>query len=252
MKIVISPAKTLDFESQLPTNDFTLPIFGKETAELNEALKKKTPKKLSDLMSISAALAQLNHERNQIRTEEYTPENSRQAVFAFKGDVYLGLEAYTLQPEQIIEMQDKLRILSGLYGLLKPLDLIQPYRLEMGTALKVGRKPNLYKYWDKKITQALQDELAPNEPLINLASQEYFGAVKPALLKSPVITPIFKDFVNGKLQIVSFFAKKARGMMVRYILDHKLNDAADLKTFNYGNYEFDAKVSTDTELVFVR
>ena len=194
----------------------------------------------------------LIYKRKQIRTEEYTTENARQAVFAFKGDVYLGLDAYTLNLEQISQMQEKLRILSGLYGLLKPLDLIQPYRLEMGTALKIGRKPNLYKYWDKKITEAIQAELEPSEPLVNLASQEYFGAVKPTLLKSPIITPVFKDFVNGKLQIVSFFAKKARGMMVRYILDHDINDTENLKTFNYGNYEFDVKASTESELVFVR
>jgi len=252
MKIVISPAKTLDYQNVLPTSEYSLPVFGKETAELNETLKKKSPKKLSDLMNISEALAQLNHQRNQIRTEEYTTENARQAVFAFKGDVYLGLDAYTLNPNQISQMQDKLRILSGLYGLLKPLDLIQPYRLEMGTALKVGHKPNLYKYWDKKITEALNAELEPNEPLINLASQEYFGAVKPALLNSPIVTPVFKDFVNGKLQIVSFFAKKARGMMVRFILDHEINDAESLKTFHYGNYEFDVKASSESELVFVR
>jgi uncharacterized protein len=252
MKIVISPAKTLDFQNTLPTSDYSIPIFGKETAELNETLKKKSPKKLSDLMSISAALAQLNHERNQTRTEEYTLENARQAVFAFKGDVYLGLDAYTLEPPQIIQMQEKLRILSGLYGLLKPLDLIQPYRLEMGTALKVGRKPNLYKFWDNKITEALKSELEPSEPLLNLASQEYFGAVKPALLNSPIITPVFKDFVNGKLQVVSFFAKKARGMMVRYILDHEINEPENLKTFNYGNYEFDVNASSESEWVFVR
>jgi cytoplasmic iron level regulating protein YaaA (DUF328/UPF0246 family) len=252
MKIVISPAKTLDYQSQVPTKDYTLPIFGKETAELNEVLKKKTPKNLSDLMSISAALAQLNHERNLVRTEEYTTENARQAVYAFKGDVYLGLEADTLKPEQISQMQEKLRILSGLYGLLKPLDLIQPYRLEMGTALKVGRKPNLYKYWDNKITEALNAELTADQPLINLASQEYFGAVNPDLLGSPIITPVFKDFVNGKLKIVSFYAKKARGMMVRYILDKDIQDAEYLKTFNYGNYEFDTKASSEKEFVFVR
>lgn len=252
MKIVISPAKTLDYKSQVPTEEYTLPIFGKETAELNDVLKKKSPKKLSDLMHISAALAQLNHERNLERTEDYTTENARQAIFAFKGDVYLGLEAYTLAPGQITQMQSKLRILSGLYGLLKPLDLIQPYRLEMGTALKIGRKPNLYKYWDTKITETLKTELAPNEPLVNLASQEYFGAVKPELLQSPIITPVFKDFVNGKLQIVSFYAKKARGMMVRYILDKDIQDTEYLKTFNYGNYEFDVKASSEKEFVFVR
>ena len=252
MKIVISPAKTLDYETPLPVQDYTLPVFTEETEKLNAALKKKSPKKLSDLMSISAALASLNHERNQCREPECTPENARQAVFAFKGDVYVGLDAYSLSMDQVFQMQDKLRILSGLYGLLKPLDLMQPYRLEMGTKLKVGRKENLYQFWDKKITEALNKELKENEPLVNLASNEYFSVIKPNLLKAPVITPIFKDFVNGKLKVVSFHAKKARGMMVRYIIDNNLEKAEDLKTFNYGNYEFDDKQSSGSELVFVR
>lgn len=252
MKIVISPAKTLDFESPLPTAKYTMPRFLEETEKLNTALKTKSVKKLSDLMSISKALAELNRERNQSRVEEYNPENARPAVFAFMGDVYLGLDAYTLSAEQIEQMEGKLRILSGLYGLLKPLDLVQPYRLEMGTKLKVGRKPNLYKFWDKKITQAINEELKEGEPFINLASNEYFSVVKPNLLKSPVITPIFKDYIKGNLQVVSFHAKKARGMMVRYVLDKNIEKAEDLKTFNYGNYEFDMKSSNKVEFVFVR
>lgn len=252
MKIVISPAKTLDFESELPTDKFSVPSFLKETEKLNKALKTKSAKKLSDLMSISKALAELNRERNLNRVEEYNTDNARQAVFAFKGDVYLGLDAYTLNTEQIDQMNDKLRILSGLYGLLKPLDLIQPYRLEMGTKLKIGTKPNLYKFWDKKITQAINNELDDNEPFVNLASNEYFGAVKPDLLKSPVITPVFKDYIKGNLKVVSFHAKKARGMMVRYILDKNIENAEDLKTFNYGNYEFDVKASSENQLVFIR
>ncbi len=252
MKLVISPAKTLDFDSPLPTDKYSLPSFLKETERLNLSLKTKSVKKLTDLMSISKALAELNRERNQTRVAEYTTENSRQAVFAFKGDVYLGLDAYSLSSEQIDQMNGKLRILSGLYGLLKPLDLVQPYRLEMGTKLKVGTKPNLYKFWDKKITLAINEELEEGEPFINLASGEYFGAVKPELLKTPVVTPIFKDYVNGKLKVVSFHAKKARGMMVRYVLDKNLENAEDLKTFNYGNYEFDVKSSSENEFVFVR
>ncbi|AWV99496.1 peroxide stress protein YaaA [Arcticibacterium luteifluviistationis] len=252
MKIVISPAKTLDFESALPTDKFSVPSFLKETEKLNAALKTKSAKKLSDLMSISKALADLNRERNLNRVEEYNTDNARQAVFAFKGDVYLGLDAYTLNPEQIDQMNNKLRILSGLYGLLKPLDLIQPYRLEMATKLKVGSKPNLYKFWDKKITEAINEEMKDGEPFVNLASNEYFGAVKPDLLKSPVITPVFKDYIKGNLKVVSFHAKKARGMMVRYILDKNIEKAEDLKTFNYGNYEFDVKASSQNEFVFIR
>lgn len=252
MKLVISPAKTLDYESPLPTEKSSLPRFANETAKLNAALRTKTAKQLTGLMSISKALSELNRERNLTRTEEYTTENSRQAVFAFNGDVYLGLDAYTLSSEQILQMNDKLRILSGLYGLLKPLDLIQPYRLEMGTKLKVGSKPNLYKFWDKKITEAMNEDLEEGEPLVNLASNEYFSAVKPELLKSPVITPVFKDYVNGNLKVVSFHAKKARGMMVRYVLDTNIDKTEDLKTFNYGNYAFDVKASNDSEFVFVR
>lgn len=252
MKIVISPAKTLDYETPLPVQDYTLPIFTEETEKLNAALKKQSPKKLSDLMSISAALADLNHERNQTRTTDYTTENARQAVFAFKGDVYVGLDAYSLSIDQVFRLQEKLRILSGLYGLLKPLDLMQQYRLEMGTKIKVGRKENLYQFWDKKITESLNEELKEGETFVNLASNEYFSSVKTNLLKSPVITPVFKDFVNGKLKVVSFHAKKARGMMVRYIIDKNLENAEDLKTFNYGNYEFDEKQSNESELVFIR
>jgi uncharacterized protein len=252
MKIVISPAKTLDFESPLPTQKYNLPSFLEETEKINISLKRQSPKKLSGLMDISKALAELNFERNQTRVLEYTPENARQAVFAFKGDVYLGLDANTLKEEQIPQLENKLRILSGLYGLLKPLDLIQPYRLEMGTSLKIGRRENLYKFWDDKITKALNSELLKDEPFINLASNEYFSAVKPKLLKVPVITPIFKDNINGKLKVVSFHAKKARGMMVRFILDHNLEQTEDLKAFNSGGYGFDVRASTATELVFTR
>lgn len=252
MKIVISPAKTLDYETPLPVQDYTLPIFSEETDKLNTALRKKSPKKLGDLMTISAALAELNHERNQCREPECTPENARQAIFAFKGDVYLGLDAYSLSINQVFQLQHKLRILSGFYGLLKPLDLIQPHRLEMGTKLKIGRKENLYQFWDKKITNALNHELKKDEPLINLASQEYFNVLQSEAIKSPIITPVFKDFVNGKSKIVSFHAKKARGMMVRYIVDKDLDEVQDLKTFNYGNYEFDDKQSSETQFVFIR
>lgn len=252
MKIVISPAKTLDYESPLPTDIYTIPAFTEETTKLNAALKKQSIKKLGELMDISKNLAQLNHERNSERTTEYTLENARQALFAFKGDVYLGLEAYTLEEPQIAILQNKLRILSGLYGLLKPLDLIQPYRLEMGTKLKVGRRENLYEFWDTKITKALNAEMEKGEPLINLASNEYFHAIKTDKLKGQVITPIFKDTVNGKLKIVSFYAKKARGLMTRYIVDKGIDQVEDLKNFNYENYEFDSASSTATQLVFLR
>jgi len=252
MKIVISPAKSLDFETKVPTTNYTEGIFLNEAEKLNSVLKKKSPKKLSALMSISPKLGELNWQRNQDWSLPFTSENAKQAVFAFKGDVYIGLDAYTLSSEKIKQLQNKLRILSGQYGLLKPLDLIQPYRLEMGTKLKVGRKDNLYQYWGDKITKELNTELTDDEVFVNLASNEYFKVVKPKLLKVPVITPVFKDYKNGKLKIISFFAKKARGLMVRYIIDNNIENIEDLKGFNYEGYAFDLNLSTEKELVFTR
>jgi len=252
MKIVISPAKSLDFETKVPTSQFTEGIFLNEASTLNAVLKKKSPKKLSELMSISPKLGELNWQRNQDWELPFTLENAKQAVFAFKGDVYIGLDAYTLSLEKIEQLQQKLRILSGQYGLLKPLDLMQPYRLEMGTKLKIGRKDNLYQFWDDSVTNALNNELSENEVFVNLASNEYFKVIKPKILKVPVVTPVFKDYKNGKLKIISFFAKKARGLMVRYIIDNTIENVEDLKGFNYEGYAFDANLSSEKELVFTR
>jgi len=252
MKIVISPAKSLDFETKVPTLEFTEGIFLNEAEKLSGALKKKSPKKLCELMSISQNLGELNWQRNQNWQLPFSLNNAKQAVFAFKGDVYIGLDAYSLSEIQIKQLQKKLRILSGQYGLLKPLDLMQPYRLEMGTKLKIGRKNNLYEFWDTKITKELNSELDENEVFVNLASNEYFKVIKSKLLKVPVITPVFKDYKNGKLKIISFFAKKARGLMVRYIIDKNIENAEDLKGFNYEGYAFDSNLSTEKELVFTR
>jgi len=252
MKIVISPAKSLDFDTQVPISKFTQGIFLNEAQKLNTVLKKKSPKKLSELMSISEKLGELNWQRNQDWQLPFTSENAKQAVFAFKGDVYIGLDAYTLSEDKIEQLQQKLRILSGQYGLLKPLDLMQPYRLEMGTKLRVGKNENLYQFWDKSITNVLNRELNNNEVFVNLASNEYFKVVQPKLLKVPVITPVFKDYKNGKLKIISFFAKKARGLMVRYIIDNNIENIEDLKGFNYEGYAFDQNLSNSKELVFTR
>ena len=252
MKIVISPAKSLDYETPCPTKQYTQGIFLAEAEKLNAVLKKKTPKKLSDLMNISPALGELNYERNQEWALPFTSENARQAIYAFKGDVYIGLDAYTIPEEKLDQLQNKLRILSGQYGILKPLDLMQPYRLEMGTKLKIGRKENLYQFWGDKITKSLNEELIENEPFVNLASNEYFKSVKVKNLKSPVVTPVFKDYKDGKLKMISFFAKKARGMMVRYIIDNNVETVEDLKGFNYDGYGFDANLSSEKELVFTR
>ena len=218
MKIVVSPAKSLDFEAPILTEQFTQAIFLEAAAKLNSVLKKKSAKVLSKLMGVSANLGQLNFERNQTWKLPFTLNNAKQAVYAFKGDVYIGLDVATLPQEKMGQLQDKLRILSGQYGLLRPLDLMQPYRLEMGTKLKVGRKENLYQFWGDTITDSLNEEMNDEELFINLASNEYFKVVKPKKLRVPVITPIFKDYKNGNLKVISFFAKKARGMMVRYIM----------------------------------
>ena len=253
MKIVISPAKSLDFESELPTTKFTQPSFLAESEKLNKVLVKKKPKALSELMSISDNLAQLNWERNQNFTVPFTAANARPAVYAFNGDVYNGLDAYSIPEEKLDKLQDTLRILSGLYGVLKPLDLMQPYRLEMGTSLKVGRNKNLYEFWKETITAHLNEELAAEEVFVNLASNEYFGAVDTKGLKVPVITPVFKDWKNDKLKIISFYAKKARGSMVRYILDTNAQTLEDIKGFNRDEYQFSQEHTLkENEPVFIR
>lgn len=253
MKIVISPAKSLDFERPLPTDRFTLPQFISEAEKLNKLLAKKKPKALSSLMGISNKLAELNWERNQEFNPPFTPENARPAVYAFSGDVYQGLDAYSLPKDKLDALQDSLRILSGLYGILKPLDLIQPYRLEMGTQLKVGRKKNLYEFWKGTLTDAINQELQADELFVNLASNEYFSALDAKKLKVPVITPIFKDWKNDKLKIISFFAKKARGSMVRYILDTNAKTLDDLRGFNYDDYLYSPEHTLkEHQPVFVR
>lgn len=253
MKIVISPAKSLNFEKPLPTQLHTEPLFLKESRQVHKVLKEKKPAELSDLMSISDKLADLNWQRNQERNvAEITNENARPAIYAFNGDVYIGLDAYTLSDDKIEVLQDKLRILSGLYGLLKPLDLMQPYRLEMGTKLPIGKNKNLYEFWKPIIAKQLNAELEKDELFVNLASNEYFDAVDVKKLKVPVITPEFKDYKDGKLKIISFFAKKARGLMVRYIIDTNAETIEDLKGFNYEGYAFDANLSQDNKLVFTR
>ena len=252
MKIVVSPAKSLNFESPLPIQNYTESLFLKDAETIQKTLKKKKPKQLMELMDISEKLADLNWERNQNWSLPFSPENARPAVFAFDGDVYTGLDAYTIPIDKFPILEDKLRILSGLYGVLKPLDLMQPYRLEMGTSLPIGTKKNLYEFWKKKVTSSLNSELQKDELFINLASNEYFSAVDTKTLKVPVITPEFRDYKDGKLKMISFFAKKARGLMVRYIIDTNAETIEDLKQFNYDGYAFDANLSKGTTLVFTR
>lgn len=253
MKIVISPAKSLDLDSKLPTAQYTQPVFLEQAEKLNKILEKKKPKALSKLMGISDNLAELNWERNQNFSLPFAPENARPAVYAFNGDVYQGLDAYSISEEELDRLQDTLRILSGLYGVLRPLDLIQPYRLEMGTQLKIGRKKNLYEFWKKELTAHLNEALQDDELFVNLASNEYFGSVDEKQLKVPVITPVFKDWKNDKLKVISFFAKKARGAMVRFILDSNAKTLDDIKGFNVDGYEFSqAHTLKENQPVFVR
>lgn len=253
MKIVISPAKSLNFESPLPTTQYEQPHFLEQAEKLNKILAKKKPKALSKLMGISNNLAELNWQRNQDFSVPFTTENARPAVYAFNGDVYQGLDAYSIPEDKLLQLQDTLRILSGLYGVLRPLDLMQPYRLEMGTQLKVARKKNLYEFWKKDLVQRLNSELENDELFINLASNEYFNAVDVKALKVPVITPIFKDWKNDKLKVISFFAKKARGSMVRYILDTDAKTLEDIKGFDSDEYIYSKEHTLrEDQPVFIR
>ncbi|NKI28072.1 peroxide stress protein YaaA [Arenibacter sp. 6A1] len=253
MKIVISPAKSLDLKSTVPTKDFSLPVFLEQAAELNKVLAKKKPKDLSALMGISDNLAQLNWERNQAFSTPFTPENARAAVYAFNGDVYQGLDAYSIPTSALERLQGTLRILSGLYGVLKPLDLIQAYRLEMGTQLKVGRKKNLYEYWKTPLTAQLNSEMEEGELLVNLASNEYFSAVDTKVLQATVISPVFKEWKNDNLKIISFYAKKARGTMARYILDTDAATLDDIRAFDRDGYMFSKEHTLkEHQPVFIR
>lgn len=252
MKIIISPAKSLDFESKVPTSIHTQPRFLEQSEKLNKKLKTLSKKKLADLMSISDDLARLNYDRNQEWKMPFTPNNSKQAIYAFTGAVFQGIDVNSLAEEKLPLLQNRLRILSGLYGLLKPLDLIQPYRLEMGTKLKVGRKENLYKFWDTDLANSLNDELEDGELLINLASAEYFKALPKKILKVGMITPVFKDFKNGHYKTIMTYAKKARGLMVRYIIENNINSLEELKGFNTDGYGYSEELSSENELVFTR
>ena len=251
MKLLISPAKSLDFEKDLPFERTTTPLFEKEAIHINSVLKEQSRKDLGKLMHISDALASLNWDRNQKFTSLST--SSRAAVFAFNGDVYSGLDAFTLPQKKLNTLEDKLRILSGLYGLLRPLDAIRPYRLEMGTSLILDNHMNLYSFWKSKITDQLNTELKEGELLVNLASKEYFSAIDSKSIQSPIVTPQFKDFKNGKFKIISFFAKKARGMMVRYLIDMDASSINEILGFNFDGYTF-SESETQDELnpVFVR
>lgn len=254
MLIVLSPAKSLDYETPVKRKNHSLPMFMQDAEQLIEVSRKLDVDQIANLMSISPALAQLNADRFSAWSNTATKENARQAVFAFNGDVYEGLNAGTLGAAQLTYLEKHLRILSGLYGLLRPLDLLQPYRLEMGTRLANPRGANLYAFWGDKVTEALNQQLAEQKSrvLVNLASEEYFKVVKPALLAAPVINPVFLDWKNGRYKVISFYAKRARGLMARYAAVNKIGKAEDLKAFDAEGYGFDAAESDGRHWVFKR
>lgn len=252
MLIVLSPAKSLDLESPSTTLEHTTPDFIPRAAELIEVLRGYSPGQVAELMDLSDSLAMLNVSRYAHWSEDHL--DARQAIMSFNGDVYAGLDARSLGPEEIAYAQRHVRILSGLYGLLRPLDRMHPYRLEMGTRLKNPRGGNLYAFWGDSVTEALNAQLAEirASALVNLASEEYFKSVKPKLLTAKVVTPVFEDWKNGKYKIISFFAKRARGLMARYAAQHGIDDPEQLKAFDTDGYAFDAAVSNEHEWVFRR
>ncbi len=253
MKILISPAKSLDFDSNIDSLKCTQPLFLNKTSQINSVLKEKSPKDLMQLQGISQKLSDLNWKRNNDYVDNHNDKNSRPAVFAFNGDVYSGIDVKTLSEEKVYDLQKSLRILSGYYGVLKPLDLIQPYRLEMGTKLAVNGSENLYKFWSENITNSILNEMSSEDLLINLASNEYFEAFDKKKFDGRIISPVFKDFKNGKLKIISFYAKKARGMMVRYIVDNEVSSYNELLGFNLGNYSYNEAETSDQNFpVFTR
>lgn len=254
MLIVISPAKSLDFKIPPVISDYTVPEFLTESEKLIGRLKTLSPKKISDLMGISADLGELNFKRFQEWHLPFNPENAKQAIFAFNGDVYQGLNATTLSKEKLMLAQSKLRILSGLYGVLKPLDLMQPYRLEMGTKLKYYKSKDLYAFWNPLITKKINEAVSESgtKVLVNLASNEYFKSIDKKKLKAEIATPDFKEFKNGSYKMISFFAKRARGLMSRFIIENNISDPSDLLAFEAEGYTFNSRLSTPGNPVFTR
>ncbi|NQS87484.1 peroxide stress protein YaaA [Pantoea allii] len=254
MLMVISPAKTLDYESPLATQRFTQPALLEKSQQLIKIARKLSPAQVASLMSISDKLAHLNAERFNSWQPDFSLENARQAILAFKGDVYTGLQAETFSEKDFDFAQEHLRMLSGLYGLLRPLDLMQPYRLEMGIKLANPAGQDLYRFWGDLLTEKLNDALASqgDDVLINLASDEYFKAIKPKKLQARLIKPVFLDEKNGKFKVISFYAKKARGLMSRYIIQHRLTKPEQLTRFDVDGYAFAADESRENELVFKR
>jgi cytoplasmic iron level regulating protein YaaA (DUF328/UPF0246 family) len=254
MLTIISPAKKLDYSQPVETQAFTQPLLLEHSEQLIKDLQRLSPEEVCSLMGLSDKLGALNYERFQEWQTPFSIDNAKQAVLAFKGDVYQGLDADNMNAEELNWAQDNLRILSGLYGLLRPLDLMQPYRLEMGTKFVNQRGANLYQFWGDIITDQL-NKLFPasaKSVLVNLASNEYFKSVQPKNINAEIITPVFMDQKGDKYKIISFFAKRARGLMSAFIIKNKITDAEQLKTFNVDGYSFDAAMSDGNKWVFCR
>ena len=255
MLIVISPAKKLDFDSLPQTDDFTISDCLDDSSELIDTLRPYSTKQLEKLMHLSTNLAKLNHERYKDWHQPFTPQNAKQAILTFKGDVYAGMNIESFSDDNLDFTQDHLRILSGLYGLMRPLDLMQPYRLEMGTRLENGRGKNLYEFWGSRITERLNTQLKALESntLVNLASNEYFKSVKSKEIMGTIITPVFKEKrEDGSYKIIGIYAKKARGMMSAYIIKNYIEDVEQIKQFTEAGYVYHSELSTATDWVFCR
>ena len=254
MLFLLSPAKSLDYDTPAGDLPHTLPAFVPQAAELIEVLRPKSPRQIAELMDLSDTLAALNVARYEAWRPKFTAKNSKQAVLAFNGDVYEGLDAKTLKPKQLEWAQDHVCILSGLYGVLRPLDWMQPYRLEMGTGLKNPKGANLYKFWGAQIAEHLNERLAKDKTpvVINLASQEYFKSVDRKVLQARVVECVFEDYKGGQYKVISFNAKRARGLMARWAIEHRAQKPEDLLAFDSEGYAYDAKASEPDRLVFRR
>ncbi len=252
MKIVLSPAKKLDLKNKYPNYDYEIPVFINEAAELIEVMKHKSPQEIKDLMKLSDNLANLNWERYQNWNKIHTTDTARPAIFTFNGNVYEGLDIKCFNEADLFKANDKIRILSGLYGVLRPFDLIYPYRLEMGTKLQFNGYKNLYEFWRDKITDFLNKEMKKDEVLVNLASQEYFKAIDKEKLSHPIVDIVFKDYKDGELKTISLYAKIARGLMSRFIIQNNIEKVEDLKLFNWEAYQYDDHLSEENKLVFTR
>ena len=251
MKILISPAKSLDFENNVETSISSKPIFANQAYKINNTIKNLSAPDLSSLMGISPKLSELNWSRNQ--DFQKIDSKEKEAIFAFNGDVYDGIDANTINTSNHEKLQNSLRILSGLYGILKPFDKIKAYRLEMGTKISINGSKNLYDFWKENVTKSLVNELNENDIIVNLASNEYFSVIDQSLISNTIVNPQFKDFKNGKLKIISFYAKKARGLMTRFLIDNEINSLSDIESFNSSGYMFSQnETSNPLEPVFVR